>query len=146
MSIPMHSADNQAILEQARRYFNAGDIEGYITTLYAPDAIAHFLPPGLLQGHTGLRLFYAAFLAGFPDVQLHFDDIIAEGDTLAVRYHVAGTHLGEFNGIPATGRQMAIGGATILRFAAGKVIERWSEADFPGMMQQLGVIPSLASA
>lgn len=142
MSIPMRSADNQAVLEQARRYFNAGDIEGYITTLYAPDAIAHFLP----QGHAGLRLFYAAFLAGFPDVQLLFDDIIAEGDTLAVRYHVAGMHLGEFNGIPATGRQMAIGGATILRFAAGKVIERWSEADFPGMMQQPGVIPSLASA
>lgn len=142
----MSKATNQAILEQARHYFNAGDLESYITTLYAPDAIAHFLPPGLPQGRAGLRLFYGAFLTGFPNVQLYFDDIIAEGETLAVRYHVEGAHLGEFNGIPATGRQMAISGITILCFEHGKVIERWSESDFLGMMQQLGVIPSLASA
>lgn len=142
----MSIATNQAVLEQARRHINAGDIEGYLTTLYAPDAIAHFLPPGLPQGHAGLRLFYTAFLAGFPDVQLHFDDIIAEGDTLAVRYHVAGTHLGEFNGIPATGRQFTISGATMLRFVAGKVVERWSQTDFVGLMQQLGVIPAQATA
>lgn len=142
----MSIATNQAVLEQARRHINAGDIEGYLTTLYAPDAIAHFLPPGLPQGHAGLRLFYTAFLAGFPGVQLHFDDIIAEGDTLAVRYHVAGTHLGEFNGIPATDRQFTISGTTLLRFVAGKVAERWSQTDFVGLMQQLGVIPAQATA
>ncbi len=142
----MSIATNQAVLEQARRHINAGDIEGYLTTLYAPDAIAHFLPLELPQGHAGLRIFYTAFLAGFPDVQLHFDDIIAEGDTLAVRYHVAGTHLGEFNGIPATGRQFTISGTTMLRFVAGKVVERWSQTDFVGLMQQLGVIPAQATA
>lgn len=142
----MSTATNQAVLEQARRHINAGDIEGYLTTLYAPDVIAHFLPPGLPQGHAGLRIFYTAFLAGFPDMQLHFDDIIAEGDTSAVRYHIAGTHLGEFNGIPATGRQFNIRGTTMLRFVAGKVAERWSQTDFVGLMQQLGVIPTQATA
>lgn len=142
----MRNADHQAVLEQARRHINAGDLEGYLTTLYAPDAIAHFLPPGLPQGHVGLRLFYGAFLAGFPDLQLYFDDIIAEAETLAVRFHVVGTHLGEFNGIPATGKQMTMHGATILRFVAGKVVERWSQSDLLGVMQQLGVAPVPASA
>jgi predicted ester cyclase len=136
----MNTATNQAVLENARRHFNAGDIEGYVTTLYAPNAVAHFLPPGMPQGHAGLRPFYTAFLAGFPDVQLHFDDVIAAGDALAVRYHVEGTHLGEFNGIPATGRRIAIEGITVLRFASEKVVERWSQSDFLGLLQQLGAI------
>lgn len=141
MSAPM----NQATVEIARQHFNAGEIEAYLTTLYAPDCNAHFLPPGLPQGHTGLRLFYSAFIAGFPDAQLHFDDILSDGDDLAVRYHLDATHRGDFNGIPATGKRISITGITIMHFVDGKVVERWSESDFMGLMQQLGAVPALAA-
>lgn len=137
----------QANLEtsyRARDYFSAGDIESYIATLYAPEAVCHFLPPGLPQGHTGLRLFYGAFHTGFPDAQLIYDDTLSEGDRVVLCFHVDMTHTGEFNGIPATGKRVSISGITILRFAEGRVVERWSESDFMGLMQQLGVIPAPA--
>jgi predicted ester cyclase len=141
------SADiNRTALAAAGQHFNSGDLQAYLTSLYAPDAVAHFLPPGMPQGHTGLRLYYSAFMAGFPDAQLVFDDIVAEGDTLAVRFHIAATHAGEFGGIPATGKRIIFGGITTMRFDNGKVVERWSQSDFLGLMQQLGAIPSLAAA
>ncbi|MFZ1755827.1 MAG: ester cyclase [Caldilineaceae bacterium] len=140
----MTSQTNLETLQRARDYFNAGDIERYITALYAPEAIGHFLPPGMPQGHTGLRLFYEAFHAGFPDAQLIIDDILSQGERMAIRFHLDMTHTGEFNGIPATNRRVSLPGITIFRFADGKVAERWSESDFFGLMQQLGVIPTPA--
>jgi predicted SnoaL-like aldol condensation-catalyzing enzyme len=131
-----------AVLETARQHFNAGDIAAYLTTLYAPDTAAYFLPPGLPPGSAGLELFYGAFHASFPDAQLYLDDVLAAGDKLAVRYHIDATHSGAFNGIPATGKRVTFGGATIMRFADSKVVERWSESDFLGLMQQLGVVPA----
>ncbi|HYN88066.1 MAG TPA: ester cyclase [Ardenticatenaceae bacterium] len=130
------------LIEEAREKFNAGDMEGYVKTVYAENALIHYLPPGLPQGWEGAKLFYTSFAAAFPDVQLTFDDIITEGDRVAIRYHAVMTHLGEFQGIPPTGKRVTLAGITILRFAGGKVVERWSESDFLGMLQQLGVIPA----
>ena len=135
---------NRIVAEAARQHFNTGDVEAYLTTLYAPDCVAHFLPPGMPQGHAGLRLFYGAFAAGFPDAQLHFDDTVAEGDQLAVRFHITATHAGEFNGIPATSKLVTFTGITTMRFVDGKVVERWSQSDFLGLLQQVGAIPTPA--
>jgi len=49
-------------------------------------------------------------------------------------------------GIPPTGKQVTMTGITILRFAGGKCVERWSEADFLGLLQQLGVVPPMGQA
>ncbi len=141
----MHTQNNRQVAEAARRHFNAGELDAYINTLYAPDAVAHFLPPGMPQGHAGLRLFYTAFVAGFPDARLTYDEVLAEGDDMAIRFHIDATHAGDFNGIPATGKQISFAGITTLRFAAGKVVERWSHADFPGLMQQIGAMPALTA-
>jgi predicted ester cyclase len=54
------------------------------------------------------------------------------------------THTGDFNGIPATGKRVTFGGTTIMRFSTGKVVERWSESDFLGILKQLGVVPEAA--
>jgi predicted ester cyclase len=128
-------------IEDARKKFNAGDVQGYIETLYAPDAVIHYLPPGLPQGWQGAKIFYTGFTAAFPDVQLIFDDMITEGDRVAIRYHVDMTHQGEFQGLPPTGKRVTMSGITILRFTDGAVVERWGESDFLGLLQQLGVIP-----
>lgn len=135
---------NRTALGAAGRHFNAGDLTAYLTTLYAPDAVAHFLPPGMPQGHTGLQLYYRAFMDGFPDAQLYFDDTVAAGDKLAVRFHIIATHAGAFNGIPATGTRVTFTGSTIMRFVDGKVVERWSQSDFLGLLQQVGAIPTPA--
>jgi predicted SnoaL-like aldol condensation-catalyzing enzyme len=130
------------VLENARQKFNQGDVEGYLNELYRPDVTLHYLPPGLPPGYEGARLFYGGFLAGFPDAQLVFDETVVEGDRVAIRFHVDMTHQGEFNGIPPTGKRVSLAGMTVMRFVDGKVAERWSESDFMGLLQQLGVMPA----
>ena len=68
------------------------------------------------------------------------EDVLTEGDWLACRFVVRGTHRGELMGIRPTGKPVNLPGLTILRFRAGKCIERWSQADFLGLLQQLGAV------
>ena len=70
------------------------------------------------------------------------DQVVVEGDTLACRYRLQATHQGEFMGVPATGNAVVVPGMTMLRFADGKCIERWNQADMLGWLQQLGAVPA----
>jgi predicted ester cyclase len=82
------------------------------------------------------------FRGAFPDLHLHIEDEIAEGDLLTTRWAGHGTHQGELMGIPATGKEVTVGGINISRIADGKIMERWEEFDMMGMMVQLGVVPA----
>ena len=121
--------------------FNAGDVAGYLD-LYAEDAVLHYLPPELPGSLAGARLFYGMFLNAFPDIHVGVADIFVEGDRAVVRFTVTGTHQGELIGIPAIGKSIAVSGITILRFAGGSCVERWSELDMMGLMTQIGAVPA----
>ena len=131
---------NKTALRRAVSHFSAATLESYLQ-LYHPAATLHFLPPGLPQGIEGARLFYQQFLAAFPDARIALEDFVAEGESVAARYVLEGTHSAEFMGVPATGRRVTVSGITILRFAEGKCIERWSESNFLGLLQQIGGAP-----
>ena len=81
------------------------------------------------------------FFTAFPDLHMKIEDQIAEGDMVASRLTVHGTHKGEFMGMPPTGKQITITGTDIVHIKDGKAVERWGNFDDLGMMQQLGVIP-----
>jgi steroid delta-isomerase-like uncharacterized protein len=82
----------------------------------------------------------------FPDMRLTIEDIIAEGETVIARWSCRGQHKGELNGIAPTGKQFAISGVTIARFANGKIVEGYVNWDALGLMQQLGVVPEFGKA
>ncbi|RIK46649.1 MAG: ester cyclase [Chloroflexi bacterium] len=130
-----------AIAQAARDAWNRGDYAGYLT-LYHPDVVVHGYA-GVEPGLASVRQFYEGFWAAFPNSQLHFDDTIVSGDTLVVRFRVEGVHHGPLLGIPPTGKPMTLPGITILHFAGDQCVERWSQADFMGMLVQLGVAPGL---
>lgn len=102
----------------------------------------HALPPGIPEGFEGRKMFYSAFLAAFPDLHVHIEDMLAEGDKLVTRWSARGTHEGELMGIPPTGKHVSVGGTAIDRFENGQSVEHWEIFDQVGLMQQLGVIPS----
>lgn len=108
--------------------------------LYADDAVYH----GVGSGIEAIRGFYDAVWGAFPDARLEIEDVVSEGDRVACRYAMKATHQGPFQGIPATGRQITLTGITILRLVNGRCVERWNQADFLGLMQQLGVAPAPA--
>ena len=70
------------------------------------------------------------------------EDVFGEGDKVAVRWHVTGTHTASLFGIPATGKSMDISGISILRLVDGKIAEDWVSEDTIGLMKQIGVIPA----
>ena len=66
--------------------------------------------------------------------------MIAEGDKVAARIKMTGTHTGEFMGIPPTDRQVSFTGIYIARIANGKIVEHWGEEDSVSLLQQLSVL------
>jgi predicted ester cyclase len=86
------------------------------------------------------------FEKGFPMYRLKAEDIIEQGDKVVVRARISGTHLGEFNGIPATGRSIDLPFMIIYRFEGGKIAEHWMEANHLALLTQLGVINAAAQS
>jgi predicted ester cyclase len=84
----------------------------------------------------GLEKLHAAF----PDLEYTIEDIFSEGNKVVARCKGAGTHLGPFRDIPATGKKMNYTVILIWLFSDGKLIEHWSVSDVYGMLQQLEVI------
>jgi predicted ester cyclase len=96
---------------------------------------------GVEPGFANVRGFYQGFFAAFTGSTLRFDDVFASEDRVACRFVVEAIHGGPFNGLPATGKRIVLPGITILRFVEGKCVERWSQADFLGLLTQLGALP-----
>lgn len=82
------------------------------------------------------------FRTAFPDLEMHEEAIIAEGDTVAVRYAWRGTHEGELMGIDPTGTTVEATGMAFVRFENGKRTKDWFCDDTLGILQQLGVVES----
>lgn len=120
--------------------FTGGNLD-LIDDMIGPNAVDHQAPPGLAPGAEGLKQLLTMFRSAFPDLRATVEQVIAEGDTVAARFTMSGTHQGEFFGIPPTGKRMEITGIDVVRFENGKMVEHWGNQDDLGMMQQLGVIP-----
>jgi steroid delta-isomerase-like uncharacterized protein len=110
--------------------------------LVAADYLDHAALPGQAPGLQGARKKWAMYLAGIPDLRVSIEDLVAEGDKVAVRRSYEGTHQGELLGVPPTGKHVQIGGISIFRLAQGKITEQWEQLDRLALMQQLGVLPT----
>jgi predicted ester cyclase len=78
----------------------------------------------------------------FPDMHVTIDDMVAEGDKVAMRITMTGTHKGEYMGIPPTNRKVTLWAIEIDRVVGCKFVEGWTRYDTLGLMQQLGAIPT----
>ena len=107
-----------------------------------PDFVNLSAPPGVPSDRDGGRAYLWSLFNAFPDSHWTIDDMVAEGDRVATKKTMRGTHTGEFAGIPATGRAVTLQYVDILRLRDGRIIEHWLSMDSLSFMQQLGVIPS----
>ena len=101
------------------------------------DHLAPQQPPGI----KGFVDFLKMVSTAFPDIQVSVEDILAEGDRVAVRLSVSGTHNGVLMGnIQPTGKKVKWTGIDILRIENGKIKDRWSERNLLSMLKQIGTI------
>lgn len=134
-------------IERARQQWNAGDLSGYLE-VYAEDLRFHGLEPHPMD-KSAVAGFYQRFWSamgapGRPNPELQFHEQLTDGDLYSCRFTVSGEHRADFQGVPATGRPYVLEGITIMRFRGDQVVERWTTADFLGLMVQLGAVPAPA--
>jgi len=114
---------------------------GLLDELVRSDYIEHDPLPGQGEGIDGIKSRYGMLIEAL-DPTFTVEDVIAEGDKVVVRWTNAGTNVGDFLGIPATGRAFNIAGIDIYRLEEGKLAEHWHVVDMFAQMQQLGLLPS----
>src|SRR5687767_13121430 len=130
---------NKNLVRLYQEIYNSNDLDR-LTEVVSEDLLTPNIMPGIPHGLEGAKAAHRIMLTGFPDYQTIIDDMIAEGDKVAARIKMTGTHSGEFMGIPPTDRQVSFTGIYIARIANGKIVEHWGEEDSVSLLQQLGVL------
>lgn len=143
MSAESNKALSRRLLEEA---FNAGNID-VVDELVAAGFVNHDAAiPEPTVGPDAAKANIAGYRTAFPDLRIKVEDQIADDDRVVTRWSAKGTHEGELMGMPATGKQSTVTGITIDRIVDGRIAESWTNWDTLGMLQQLGVVPALATA
>jgi steroid delta-isomerase-like uncharacterized protein len=138
--------DHAATMQRAYELISAHDIDGF-GDLLADDFVEHEEAPGLAPTKDGTLRFFRMYVSAFPDLRFEPEEILTCDDKVVARFRVTGTHEGEFMGMPATGKSVAVGGIDIVRFGDdGLALEHWGVFDALTMMQQLGIVPAAAPA
>ena len=132
--------DNKLVARQLQAALGGGNAEK-VMELTTPDYVCHFSGlPGPIHREEYI-MFNQAVRASFADFRFKIEDIIAEGDRVALRITAQGTHTRKFQGIDPTGIRFEISGMAIRRLEGGKVAEEWVTNDQLGLMRQLGGFP-----
>ncbi len=139
------SQQNAMLVRRAiEEIWNRGNYAA-LNDFVAADIVVHAATPGEeIHGPEGIKRFYGMLRTAFPDLRFTVEDQIAEGDRVVTRWTATGTHDGEFQGIPPTGKQVRLTGIDIDRLADGKVVECWPEVNEVGLLRQLGALPAPA--
>jgi steroid delta-isomerase-like uncharacterized protein len=144
-SSPSSTRQEEQNKQVVRQFFEAldrQDTEKMDQLVSSTNYSLHFsgMPP--VDWNVNKKEFLAPLTKAFPDLRRNIVDMVAEGDKVAVSINVTGTYKGEFQGIPATGKQASFTAMDILTIIDGKVTEEWATADMMGLMQQIGAIPA----
>ena len=144
MTTPQETS-NKATFRRFQEATNTGDAElisKTIDELVEPDVLIRTPLPVEATGAEALKEVFSRLHRAFPDLHVSVEDVIAEGDRIAARNSVTGTHQGDYMGIPPTGRRVTYNEMFIVRFVDGRIAETWGVVDVFSQMKQLGAIPA----
>ena len=137
----MSTDANEALIRRFLEGIDQGNID-IIDEVFAPDCVWHM--PKAISPNPLTIDEYKEFAGGVTTSlsQMHhdIDDFVAQGDMIVWRNTVHAKHTGDFQGSPPTGKSVSFGGIGIARVRDGHVVEMWVEADFLGLMQQVGAV------
>lgn len=139
----MQPEDNNAIVLRFVKEFWSGGRLSAADEMMTPDVIIH---EPKVDGIAGLKAFNTALRAAFPDWYSTPEELIATGDRVVERWTGRGTHRGTFQGIPPTGRSVAVPGVVFYRIRDGKIAEFRGSFDMLSMLRQLDAVPTSPTA
>jgi steroid delta-isomerase-like uncharacterized protein len=142
----MTTNENKAIAVRFGQVWGKGDMS-IVDELASPQLrVSYPLMPAPTEGIAAFKEVLKMVHRAFPDLEIEIDEPIAEGDRVAARWTMRGTHEGDMMGLPPTGKRVVWSGITIYRIKNGKVVDEMGEEDGLALLRQLGVIPMPATA
>lgn len=139
------ATSNTATLNRFHSAMNSGDpeiISKAIDEFVAPDMLFHAPVPMGATGAEALKRVWEVLLRAFPDIHVAVEEMITEGDKVVSRNTVTGTHRGEYQGLPPTGKAVTYNEIFIFRLADGRIAEIRGVVDVLAQLRQLGALPS----
>ena len=137
----MSAEENKVIIRHLiEEVYNEGNLD-VVDELVAPDIFDHAAVAEHRHGIAGFKHVMEWVRTFSSDVHYEIEDIIAEGEKVAVRMTQSGTHTGSVKGNPATGKRFSVDYVHWFRLADGKVAEMWAVRDDLSRLEQLGLIP-----
>jgi steroid delta-isomerase-like uncharacterized protein len=142
----MTTETNKAVMWRFLQFINTAS-EKLAEELISPDAVFH-VPgrPEPMRGPAGYLAIIGMMRGGFPDIQWTLEEVIAEGDKVAARFTMRGTHRGAFFGVPPTGKTIAVQAMNFYRLSGGQFVEERGQPDLLGLLQQIGAVPTPSGA
>lgn len=139
--MPADAAAAKAIAQREITEIESGGNLALVDELFADDFALHF--PGYpTMDRAGFKMLIGAFRTGFPDLTVSLEDQVVEGNKVTNRVTIRGTHQGDFNGVPASGKTIEVPAINTMRIEGGKIREIWGLPDVLGLMQQIGALPA----
>jgi len=135
----MLTEQNKALVLQFYKAFDDRKMDQALDLL-APNFVAHLAGVPEPLNAEGFKQFGISFYLAFSQGQHVFDEVIVSGDRVVTCGTFTATHLGEFQGLPPTGRQISLSIMHIDRLEDGQIVEHWGQGDALGLMQQLGIV------
>ena len=138
----MAAETNKFVMDRFLEFINTAS-EKLAQELISPDAVFHV--PGRtepMRGPAGYLAIIGMMRGGFPDIQWTLEEMVAEGDKVAVRFTMRGTHRGTFFGVPPTGKTISVQAINIYRLSGGQFVEEHGQPDMLGLLQQIGAVPT----
>jgi steroid delta-isomerase-like uncharacterized protein len=135
------SAADEAVVRRFYEQMNNERKNELAPELFTPDHVMHDpqVPAG--KGPQGMTDVVSVYQQGV-DGHWGIEEIFSTADRVVVRWTGSGTHVGEVNGVPPTGKKIAVDAISIHRMAGGKIAETWEVWDTLGFLQQIGVVPA----
>src|SRR5260370_28763834 len=133
----MTTEKNKLTMQRFTEFINTAS-EKLAAELVSPDAVFHV--PGRtepMRGPAGYLAIIGMMRGGFPDIQWTLEEMIAEGDNVAARFTMRGTHRGTFFGVPPTGKTIAVQAMNFYRLSGGQFLEERGQPDLLGLLQQI---------
>jgi predicted ester cyclase len=133
----MSTGDNKALVRRFLADVRDGWPQAAIERFFASDYRRHLTPTGPHLTREEQRERASRLRAAFPDAAVALEDIVAEGDRVAYRLTIRGTHRGPFLGVAPTGRRVLVSFFAIVRIEDGKLAEEWGGLDQVDLLRQL---------
>jgi steroid delta-isomerase-like uncharacterized protein len=133
--------DSRHLMERFVEFINTASPK-LAEELISAQAIFH-VPgrPEPVIGPAGYLEVIGVMRGGFPDIQWTLEEMIAEGDNVAARFTMRGTHQGSFFGVPPTGKKITVQAMNFYRWANGQIVGERGQPDLLGLLQQIGAVP-----